>query len=438
MFKIARVTKFMAFFAYDIVLLLGFIAYLPVSFWRKKMTLKALWEKFGFIEHQGKKSQAIWLQVVSVGEVNLIEGLLRRLQEVYDAPVVVSTTTLTGNIVARRKYTERCSVIFFPLDVSWIVRSVIGKINPQIFIAIETEIWPNVFRILHQKGIPIIILNARISDAAFGKYMRVRRLLRPVLRQCTYIGAQNDMYKQRYLQLGADPRRIAITGNLKWKSIVVDHQRLAAVKKKYTPYLKPEGRLLWLAASTHQPEEEIIIDVYKEIIKTTTHCSLLLAPRHPERVAAVERMISLRGFRPVRLSEASAVSGNGNAIFIVDTVGDLLYLYGIADVCFVGGSLSGDGGHNILEPMYFLKPTLFGPSMNNFADIAESALKKEAALMVSDAYELRRVIQGLLDNEALRQVFATRCLTVFEAGKNVLADNVRVVLASMAQAKEGL
>lgn len=432
-----HIIKSLLFFIYDFAFLTGFILYLPVYFWRKKITLHALKEKFGFIAAMGAGRQAIWVQVVSVGEVNLIEGLLRRLQEIFHDPIVISTTTLTGNAVAWKKYAGRCSVIFFPLDISWIVRRVVRKINPRIFIAIETEIWPNVFRTLHQKEVPILILNARISDEAFKQYVRIRSLMKPILRQCHRIGAQNQMYQQRYLQLGADPQRVVVTGNLKFKSIVVDDEKLASVRKKYAPYLKPNNRLLWLAASTHPPEEEVIVDVYKDVRKTAADCTLLIAPRHPERVANIEKMIHARGFRPLRLSSIDAGCEGDDVIFLVDTVGDLLYLYGIADVCFVGGSLSGDGGHNILEPMHFLKPTIFGPSMNNFSDIARNALDNEAAIMVNDTYELRRLISGLLGNEQLRRSFANRCLKVFESGKNILSENVQVILDVLSRHENG-
>jgi len=345
---------------------------------------------------------------------------------------------LTGYKLARKKYADQCSVIFFPLDISWIAGPVIKKINPRIFIALETEIWPNVFRILYRRQIPTIILNARISNKAFARYRHISELLRPVLRQCRRIGVQNELYKQRYTQLGADPQRISVTGNLKLKNIVVDENKLAAVRKKYTSYLKPSGRLLWLAASTHQPEEENVIDAYQDLTESTGLCSLLLAPRHPERIAAIERLIVSRGFMPVRLSRLGGAIAGDNTIFLVDTVGDLLYLCSLCDICFVGGSLSGNGGHNILEPMHFLKPTVFGPSMDNFSDIAETALEHKAAIMVNDVQELRRVMRDLLNNATLRQDFAGRCLKVFESGVNILEDNLQLIRDCLPQKRGNL
>jgi 3-deoxy-D-manno-octulosonic-acid transferase len=415
----------MLFFVYDIVLFLGFFVYLPFYFKRKKITFASLKEKLGIIDFDNSK-ETIWIQVVSVGEVNLIESLIYRLREAFDRPIVISTTTLTGNRVAREKYGHMAKVFYFPLDVSWIVKRVVSRVNPKVFVAIETEIWPNVYRHLNKKSVPIIILNGRISDKAFKSYTRIRKFIGGVLSQCAAIGVQNETYKQRFLDLGAKVSQISITGNLKFKSIVIDQEKLSSINNAYAKRLKTGDRLLILAASTHAPEEEILIDTYREIAKSNK-ISLLLAPRHPERVDSIEQIVSQKGFEPLRLSAINKKDFSHNQIIIVDTVGDLLYLCGICDICFVGGSLSGSGGHNILEPVYFLKPTLFGPSMENFSDIEKSVLEKEASIKVKDSYELKRVLRGLIENQSLRQLLSGRCLEVFESGKHVLEDNLQLV-----------
>ncbi len=418
------------YFLYDWLFLAAFIMYLPVYFFKKKISYAALKEKLGFFPACGSR-RTIWIQVVSVGEVILIESFLKRLREVFDDPLVISTTTLTGNSLARQRYSNLARVIFFPLDVSWIMRKAISLIQPKLFIAVETELWPQCFRCLKQQGVPIVVINGRISDQAFRRYRRVRSLIKPPVSSCTFIGAQNQAYAERFSLLGARAESLVITGNLKFESINVDERKLAAVREKYHRILKPSNNLLLIAASTHAPEEEILIEWYRSMPQVLTDTVLLLAPRHPTRVPMIEKMIRAKGFLTQRLSVAVRGKLPERTVFILDTVGELLYLYGIADVCFVGGSLSGDGGHNILEPIYFLKPTVFGPSMENFTDIEEKVLKMKAGIKIKDPAELKRILQELLQDECLRAELRSRCLAVFEAGKNVLEHNIQLVLRSL-------
>jgi 3-deoxy-D-manno-octulosonic-acid transferase len=420
----------MIYFFYDIILFFGFLFYLPVYFKRKKINFLSLRQKLGFLGFRNKK-ETIWIQVVSVGEVNAIESLVYRLGEVFDEPLVISTTTLTGNRLAKKKYSHCARIIYFPLDVSWIVSRVSRRIKPKIFVAVETEIWPNLFKYLHKKAIPIVIINARISDKAFNRYKHAAGFFKKILPLCRSIGAQNELYRERFIALGASSQQVSLTGNLKFTSIVVDQKKLSTIKDSYFGRLKEGGRLVLLALSTHDPEEEIMVDIYKDLIGSSA-LTLLLAPRHPERFNQVEKIISQKGFTPVGLSQIEKIKFSDNEIIVVDSIGDLLYLCSLADICFVGGSLSGSGGHNILEPIYFLKPTVFGPSMENFSDIEKVVLDKEASLKVKDIYELKRVLQGLIENQAMRRALSSRCFDVFQTGKHSLDANMQLIISAMA------
>lgn len=416
------------YIVYDLVFLLGFMLYLPIYVWRRKISLLALKEKLGFIKKVNTQ-KAIWIQVVSVGEVILIENLLKRLKETYSLPIVISTTTLTGGLLARKKYSKFCKVIFFPLDISVIIKRVIRKIRPGIFIAVETELWPNVFRRLRRKNIPIVVINGRISDPAFKRYKAIKPLMGKILDKCSLIGVQNQAYKERFEFLGADPQRIQITGNMKFDSFSLDKDILRQVKDLYQPILKRNERLLLVAASTHYPEEDIFFDFYADILKQGPKISLLIAPRHPERTSKIEALAQQKGLNPIRLSKITDLKHHYSSkdIFMVDSIGKLKYFYSICDICFVGGSLSGDGGHNILEPVYFLKPTVFGSSMSNFIDVEQKVLDQDAGIKVKDPQQLKETLNELINDKAMRQRLADACKSVFQDERVSLDKNMELI-----------
>jgi len=428
----SKILERIFFIVYDIIFFFGLLLYLPLYFWRKKINLAALSEKMGFIGSKAVKD-AIWIQVVSVGEVNLIENLLKRLKEVCDYPIVVSTTTLTGNRVALKKYSSIAKVIFFPFDISLVIHKVVKTIKPKIFIAVETEVWPNLFYHLKKKDVPIVIINGRISDKAFERYKSVKSFMGKFINKCDHIGVQNKTYKERFSSLGANPDKIIVSGNMKFESIAINQERLLRIKNTYTSALKREDRLVMIAASTHSPEEEMIINIYKDIFAQGRAVSLVIAPRHPQRVSLVEKVISAAGFEPVRVSKFFSGPLSKRSVFILDTVGELLYFYSIADICFVGGSLIPSGGHNILEPIYFLKPTLFGPYMDNFKDIESIVLEKKAGLKVESQEELKQALLKLVKEEKSRTDLRNRCLEVFEKEKSSLDHNLEIILKCVKQ-----
>ncbi|MCK4519623.1 MAG: hypothetical protein KAT96_00415 [Candidatus Omnitrophica bacterium] len=423
--------KQILFLIYDFIFCLGLAVYLPLHLWRKKITILALKEKLGLINLKARK-ESIWIQVVSVGEANLIGNLIKRLKETHDCPIVISTTTLTGNRIARKKYSHLAEIIFFPFDLSFILGRVLKIIRPRIFIAVETEVWPNLFYRLKKKNIPIVIINGRISDKAFKQYRLIRFFMKDVLKSCCYVGTQNELYRERFIFLGASPEKIIVSGNMKFESIFLDEEILREKTEKYIPILKRGGSQLLIAASTHEPEEEIIIDIYKKIFKAPGAVTLLIAPRHPERTSQVEKIIRLAGFNPVRMSRAEETLGDKKSVFIADTVGELLYFYSIADICFIGGSLSRDGGHNILEPVYFLKPTVFGPNMDNFSDVEEIVLEKGAGIKVRNRQELEDIILNMVGDTALKNNLSTRCREVFEGEKKSLENNLEIILKCLS------
>jgi 3-deoxy-D-manno-octulosonic-acid transferase len=417
------------FFIYDLIFIIGLIIYLPFYACRKKITFSALKQKLGFfgkITNHAKPS--IWIQVVSVGEVNLIENLIKRLHELFDYDLVITTTTLSGNKLAKKKYGELAKIFFFPFDISFVINRVIGRVQPKIFIAIETEIWPNLFRCLKNKGVPTIIINARISEKAFKRYKMLRPLIGGILKKCDYIGAQNLNHQNKFIYLGADKNRIAVTGNMKFNSIHIDELRLETLRNKYLRFLKNPGSLLIVAGSTHPPEESILLSLYGRIKTKTDNVNLLIAPRHIERVPAIEKIIISSGFNPVRMTNLTGYDPQKKNIFILDTIGELLYFYSFADICFVGGSLADYGGHNILEPIFFSKPTIFGPHMHNFRDIEEIILSENAAIRITDEKMLEGSFLALITGKEKREELRLNCLDVFAGEKKILEENLKVIL----------
>lgn len=418
---------------YDIVFLAGLIVYLPCYFYKKKINREGLEEKLTIYSPAKKEvissiKRSVWIQVVSVGEVSLIKGLIKRLKTVTDSTLVISTTTITGRKVAEKLYPD-CFVIYFPFDLSFLIKRAIRFLKPGVFIAIETEIWPNLYYHLKKNSVPVIILNGRISKGALRRYNKIRFFTRKILKMVNFVGAQSQVDKKRYLSLGLEENRIAVTGNLKFTSLDVDTDYLFKFKSKYSWLLKKEGKLLIIAGSTHYPEEETILEVYKELSKKFPYIKLMIAPRHIERVVSLEKIVRREGFVPLRISNLPPeTSLLDKEIFILDTVGELFYFYSLGDICFVGGSLTDYGGHNILEPLCFLKPTVFGPYMSNFQEIEEKVLEKKAAVKVKGKEELRSVLEKLITSQSYRKELSLHASEIFEEEKGNLEKNLEIIL----------
>ncbi len=419
------------FLVYDLLFVLTLVFYLPFHFLRKKITLFSLKEKLGFFSSYFKKS--IWIHAVSVGEANLIEPVIKKIADSLDCPIVISTTTLTGSIVAKKKYSEIAKIIYFPFDLSCVLKRFFRKINPSIFVAVETELWPNLIRHLNKNNIPFVIINGRISNQAFRRYKLVRFLMKKVLSGCTHIGVQNEKYRKRFIYLGADSDKISVTGNLKFNMVSPDLEKIEKYEKNFSFLIKPKFKKLIIAASTHHPEEDLVLDIYKNIC-SKQKVSLLLAPRHPQRASFLESLIAGKGFNPVLISQLSSSDAgikqpakNDKNVFILDTVGELIYFYNMADICFVGGSFSSVGGHNILEPMYFSKPVIFGPNMDNFTDIVEVVLDYSAAIQVNSFDQLEKEFLLLLSNKEKRCAYSKASASVFQKNNNI-KDNLEIIL----------
>jgi 3-deoxy-D-manno-octulosonic-acid transferase len=399
------------FILYDLIFFLFAVCYLPVFLFKKKIHAGISRRMGIFPRVPVLAARAVWIHAVSVGEAISVKHLIEDLRcDLPDKKFVISTVTPTGNKIARGIAAEGDLVTYLPFDLSFIVKKVIDRVNPVLFVIAETEIWPNLIRYLAQKNIPIIVVNARISDNSFKGYRWIKFWLKPILNKINTFCVQTKQDAERLIGLGVQNDKIKITGNMKFDIEIRDYTEL---KKDYTNYRTKFGlgikdRLL-IAASTHPGEEEMVLAVYKELLKDFPDLKLLIAPRHPERAPEIDKVITKHSFTSLRISLLGSKHRPGPqetqglqkpVVFVLDTIGQLMYFYAISDIVFVGGSLVKKGGHNILEPASLGKPIIFGQHMFNFRDIAKLFILSGAAVMVKDTGELKSRIKYLLDGDS--------------------------------------
>jgi 3-deoxy-D-manno-octulosonic-acid transferase len=357
-------------------------------------------ERLGVGRQEGSPTPCGWIHAVSVGEAiaaaPLVEGLRRTWPTL---PLVVSTVTETGARVVRDRFAGLARHRYFPLDFPGAARRVIASIQPAFFVCMETELWPNVLRGLAARGVPSMIANGRLSDRSFRRYRLVRGAMRRVLADVTVFAMQSDEDARRVIALGAVPERVVVTGNLKHDPLP---DPAGAADLWHRLLGLGAGQPVWIAGSTHRGEDEVVLEAHRQARTTHADLVLVLAPRHPERVGEVMKLVAARGLTAVRRSELSGVQRPGAPIIVLDTVGELAQLYSIADVVFVGGSLMAFGGHNMLEPALRGKPVLFGPHTFNFREAAAMLLNAGGAAVVHDAGELAAELQQLLADADLR------------------------------------
>jgi 3-deoxy-D-manno-octulosonic-acid transferase len=392
------------FIIYDLIFLIVATIYLPVYLFKRKFH-RGFLTRLGFLPRDLSLNKPIWIHAVSVGEAMAVRCLVDELRKIYsDKKFVISTVTVTGNKIVQDIAKQGDFVTYLPLDLSFIVSSVIDKVMPSLFVIAETEIWPNLISYLYRKNIPIVTVNGRVSDASFRGYSSIKFLLKPILEKVSLFCVQTQRDAGRLACLGVSEDKIRITGNMKFDiKVYASTYPQGRDHTDYRSRLKLDSSdKLFVAGSTHPQEEEIILDVYKELQRDFPNLKLLIAPRHPPRCRDIARLISTFGFRSVFVSGLPSDCSTciPQPVFILDTVGELISFYAVADIVFVGGSLIKKGGHNILEPASLSKPILFGPHMFNFRDIADLFLNNQAAIVVYDPVDLKTNIAALLRNHS--------------------------------------
>lgn len=410
---------------YDLVLLASAAALVPYYLyrgWRFGKTRRGIRERIGYYQPDRLLPLAgrpvIWIHAVSVGETRAAIPLIKALRRAFPGhALVLSNVTETGHAVAGTiREIDLC--LFFPFDLSWAVRKVLRQVRPVLVIIVETEIWPNFVRLARKSGSPVVLVNGRISDRSYPRYLRLRPLLRPVLEDISAYCMQTVQDAERIRRMGAPAQRIEVTRNLKFDMPLPEGEGIDP------PLLRGEYRLpaevpVWAAGSTHEGEEEAVARVYGRLVAEGKKVVLVLVPRHPERARAVADSLASRGFSVTlrtRLGEREKEFSPGE-ILVVDTLGEMLKIYAAADLVFLGGSLVPVGGHNVLEAALVRRPVVFGPHMHNFREIARLLLAAGGGVQVEDGEEgLHGAVSRLLGDPQVR-------LRMGEAGYGLLRQN---------------
>jgi 3-deoxy-D-manno-octulosonic-acid transferase len=360
---------------------------------------------------------SLWIHAVSVGEVRAALPLIRALLDRYpEQPLLVTTTTLTGSRQVRETLGERVRHVYAPYDLPGVVQRFLRRTQPQIAIIMETELWPNLLRQCATAGIPVLIANARLSERSARGYARIPRLTAAMLQDITLIAAQGESDARRFRALGAP--RVEVTGNLKYDLKLPDN--LWEQGRQWRRKWLGENRPVWIAASTHGGEDEQILQAFARIRSSWPNLLLTLTPRHPERFDRVAELCREQGFNLVRRSEQHLCTPD-TAVFLGDSMGELLLFYAAADLAFVGGSLVPTGGHNVLEPALLGLPVLFGPHMFNFTEASQRLLEAKAAWQVTDASELAVTLDWLLADPEQGRDAGQRGRAVVERHRGSLA-----------------
>ncbi|NQU73968.1 MAG: 3-deoxy-D-manno-octulosonic acid transferase [Candidatus Omnitrophica bacterium] len=397
---------------YNFIFLIFSLIYLPHLLWTKKFH-KGLWQRLGFYPACLNSTDSIWLHAVSVGEVVAIKPLWETLRKEFPSKrIVVSTITKTGNEIAKKFSKDKEAVFYLPLDLSFIINSVLCKIRPDILVIAETEIWPNLITCCHKRNIPMILVNGRVSDKAFKRYRLVKFALKTILGKIDSFCTRAKEDKERFVFLGAPPERVKVSGNMKYCDTSDNRDNSGAEGMKRTLGIKANA-IIFTAGSTHKGEEQIILEVFKNLSRDFPDLHLIIIPRRTERAGEIKKLAA------------------GFAVTVIDKFGILKELYGISDIVFVGGSLIRHGGHNIIEPALFGKPILFGPHMFNFKDVAGEFLKANAAIMVRDRDECEVNCRRLLKDVNERSRMG-------ESAKKVVLRNQGAVENCIAELKKVL
>lgn len=378
--------------------------------------------------------ESIWVHAVSVGEVLTARALLPDLRERYPRlRIFLSTTTITGQQIARNNLHFVDEVFYFPFDLGFIVKRTLRLVKPRLFIMMETEIWPNLLRACHRSGVKTILVNGRISSRSFPRYRLVLPFFRRVLRHVDRFCMQSEESARRIMDMGAPRDRVIVTGSLKFDSLDVPGAVAAdrGPNRVLRYFRMAPDRPVVIAASTLKGEEEPVLEAFQRIRATMTNALLIMAPRKPERFEEAERIARRAGWKVARRSELRVDSEPRHDVIILDTIGELAQLYQIATAVFVGGSLVDAGGHNILEPAVFGKPIVFGPYMQNFAEIARTFLDNGAAIQLRSGRELEPVLVELLADPVRRASLGAAARALVEANRGARAKSLGAIAQLM-------
>jgi len=424
---------------YNILFLIFFVLSAPYYFWR--MRRRGNWrpgfaERFARYPPELKQAltnrHIVWIHAVSVGEVNLCTQLIRALElRAPNVKFVVSTTTTTGMAELRRRLPRRISKIYYPVDRRKFVARALAVINPQAIVLVEAEIWPNFIWRAQEIHVPIFLANARLSDKSFRGYKRFGFLFRPLFASFAGVGTQNEGDAARLREVGCRPEAVRVVGNLKFDAAKLDERHALDVPAMLRQLGVPPDAQILVAGSTHDGEEIILAETARRLRQRFPKLFLVLVPRHFERCRELGRKLREQGLKLVYRSQISPAmrfrEGEADCL-LVNTTGELRFFYEHATVVFVGKSLTAMGGQNPIEPGALGKAMVFGPNMQNFADVTRSFLAQNAAVSVRNPEQLEDVMGGLLADEARRAELGRNALKVVRENLGAVDRTVEMIL----------
>ncbi|MFH4451945.1 lipid IV(A) 3-deoxy-D-manno-octulosonic acid transferase [Vibrio alginolyticus] len=358
-------------------------------------------EHFGITPKLKSNDKPIWIHAVSVGESIAATPLIKALKEQNPEQSILVTTTTSTGAEQIAKLGDLIEHRYMPIDFGFAIKGFLKAVQPKQMLIIETELWPNTLHNVHKAGVPITVVNARLSEKSCQNYAKIQRLFNQLHPCLTQVLCQTDSDAERFERLGVEKKKLSVTGSIKF-----DIQISEQVKQQGQQLRAQLGndRPIWIAASTHKGEDEQVLDAHRQVLKSLPNALLVLVPRHPERFDDVFTLCQQQGFKTVRRTSTHAVETN-TQIYLGDTMGEMLTLMGAADICFMGGSLIGDkvGGHNVLEPAALGVPIINGPSFFNFKEIVHEMKQNSLIKIVKNEDELARAIVALIKDVAAHE-----------------------------------
>lgn len=397
---------------YSLLLYLIFPLVIFRLFWRSRSNPDYRYrisERLGFVPRyllSENNKPIIWVHAVSVGETIAVKPLVGSLLDKYpDHQILITTTTPTGSDMVNKQFDDRVEHVYFPYDLPDVITRFVNRINPKIVVIVETEIWPNLYDKLNKEEIPLVLINARLSEKSTRKYLKFNNLIAETILKVNTICVRSEVDAKRFKQLGATEQQLVITGNIKFDVDVIK-QQVAQGKQWRKQWQSRDSRklLVWVAASTHAGEDEIILMIYQNLLKQLPTLKLVLIPRHPERFDDVFRLcnsLKAKGINTLRHSQNENHTSKQSHIILGDSMGEMQSWFATADVVFMGGSLVETGGHNPLEAIALGVPVVSGPYMYNFDDVNSSLIEAGLLSICGTSDELEEKVCGLLKNETL-------------------------------------
>ena len=385
---------------------------------------------WGQLPERSDSKPCLWLHAVSVGEVLQLRPMMKLLAaQRPDWDFVITTTTRTGLDVAKKEYPQH-TVCYFPLDFSWATRRAIARIKPSAIVLVELELWPNFVLSANRLGIPLALINGRVSEKSFRGYRRIRSVISRLLSGFDLLAAQNHEYADRLLTLGAPRDRLHITGSIKFDGVRSDRSNPKTNELREFFGILPDEQV-FIAGSTQSPEESFALDTWQALRGEFPNLRLILVPRHKERFEEVATLVASRGLTLRRRSSGCGTSRSAQPteVLLLDTLGELGACWGLADIAFVGGSLTQRGGQNMLEPAAYGATVLFGPNTCNFRDIVEQLLARDAARVVRSDKELTSVVRELLKSPTTAQELGVRAKSFVATQQGAAARTVELLLS---------